>query len=47
MTKGKMKVLDMHYLTLYPLMDPSFWFDTIILGKSIVYNEGSQVIIYK
>ena len=31
-------------LTLYALMDSSFWFDAINLGWSIVYIEGSQVI---
>ena len=34
-------------LTLYALMDSSFWFDTINLGWPIVYNEGSYVIISK
>ena len=28
-------------------MDISFWFDTISLGWSIVYIEGSQVILNK
>ena len=28
-------------------MDSSFWFETINLGKSIVYIKGSQVIISK
>ena len=32
-------------LTLYALMDSSFWFDTINFGWSIIYTEGSQVII--
>ena len=35
------------YLTLYALMDSSFWFDTINLGWSIVYIEGTQVITSK
>ena len=26
-------------------MDSSFWFETINLGRSIVYIKGSQVII--
>ena len=30
---------------LYALMDFSFWFETINLGRSIVYINGSQVII--
>ena len=47
MTKEKIKILDKHYLTLYALMDSSFWFDTMILGQAIVNMEGSQVIIYK
>ena len=33
------------FLTLYALMDSSFWFDAINLGWSIVYTERSQVII--
>ena len=33
--------------TLYALMDSSFWIETINLGKSIVYINGSQVIISK
>ena len=32
---------------IYALMDSSFWFGTINLGKSIVYIKGSQVIISK
>ena len=28
-------------------MDSSFWFETINLGRSIVYIKGSQVIISK
>ena len=28
-------------------MDSSFWFETIKLGRSIVYIKGSQVIISK
>ena len=32
-------------LTLYALMDSSFWFDAINMGWSIVCTEGSQVII--
>ena len=31
--------------TLYALMDSFFWFDAINVGRSIVYTEGSQVII--
>ena len=34
-------------LTLNILMDPSFWVDTIKLGKSIVHIKGCQVIILK
>ena len=41
MTKEKIKTLDKHYLTLYALMDSSFWFDTIILGQAIVYMDGT------
>ena len=33
------------FLTLYALMDSSFWFDATNLGWSIVYTERSQVII--
>ena len=32
-------------LTVYALIDSSFWFDTINFGCSIVYIKGSQVII--
>ena len=32
-------------LTLHALMDSSLWFDTINYGWSIVYIEGSQVIL--
>ena len=32
---------------LYIQMDSSFWFDTIHLGWSIVYFEGSQGFITK
>ena len=38
---------DGNTLTLYALMDSSFWFDTINLGWSIVYIKGSQVKISK
>ena len=34
-------------ITLYAQMDSSFWFDAINLGWSIVYIEGSQVILYE
>ena len=34
-------------LTLYILMCSSFWFDTANLGWSIIYIEGSQVVISK
>ena len=34
-------------LTLYVLMDPSFWFDTINMRWSIVYIEGLPVIVSK
>ena len=34
-------------LTLYTLMDFSFWFETINLGRFIVNIKGSQVIIPK
>ena len=34
-----------HAPPLYGLMDTSFWFDILNLGWSIVYNEGSQVLI--
>ena len=34
-------------LTLYALMDSSFWFETINLRRSIVYIKGSKVIISK
>ena len=34
-------------LTLSVLMDSSFWFDTINLGCSTVYIQGSQVIYSK
>ena len=34
-------------LTLNTLMDSSFWFDTINLGRSIVYMERLQVMISK
>ena len=33
--------------TLYALMNSSFWIETINLGRSIVYINGSQVIISK
>ena len=33
-----------HSSTLYAQMDSSFWFDTINLGPSIAYIEGSNVI---
>ena len=33
------------FITLYLLMDSSFWFDAINLGWSIVYIEESQVTI--
>ena len=36
-----------YFLTLYALMDSSFWFDIINFGWSTVYIEGSQVIISK
>ena len=39
--------LDFHLITLYVLMDSTFWFDTIILGWYILYIEGSQIIISK
>ena len=32
-------------LTLYALIDSSFWFEIISLGESILYIEGSQVIL--
>ena len=34
-------------LILYSLLDSSFWFDIVNLGRSIVYIKGSQVIILK
>ena len=34
-------------LTLYALIDSSFWFEIISLGESIVYIKGLQVIISK
>ena len=34
-------------LTLYALIDSSFWFEIISLGEFIVYSEGSKVIISK
>ena len=34
-------------LPLYALIDSSFWFDTINLGWSSVYIEGSNVIMLK
>ena len=34
-------------LPLYVLMNSSFWFDTINLGWSIVYIEGSNPILLK
>ena len=30
--------------TLYALMNSSFWIETVNLGRSIVYINGSQVI---
>ena len=36
-----------HVLTLYALMDSSFWFYTINLRWSITYIEGLQVMISK
>ena len=33
--------------TLYALMNSSFWIETINLERSIVYINGSQVIISK
>ena len=33
--------------TLYALMNSSFWIETINLGMSIVYINGSQYIISK
>ena len=33
--------------TLYTVMDSSFWIETINLFRSIVYINGSQVIISK
>ena len=45
--KGLMSILGSHSLTLCILMDSSFWFDTINLGKSIVHIEGCQVKIFK
>ena len=35
------------FLTLYAQMDFSIWYDTINIGYSIVYKEGSQVMIFK
>ena len=31
------------YLTLYGIMDPSFWFNMISMGQSLVYFKGSHV----
>ena len=31
------------YLTLYGIMIPSFWFNMISMGLSIVYSKGSEV----
>ena len=38
-------LMDFSFLTLYILMDSSVWFDTINFRWSIIYIEGSQVII--
>ena len=40
-------ILTRGILTLFVLLDLSFWFDTINLGWSIVYIEELQVIISK
>ena len=37
--------IDIKYL--YALMNSFFWIETINLGRSIVYINGSQVIISK
>ena len=37
--------MDFSFLTLYIPKDSSFWFDTINFRWSIIYIEGSQVII--
>ena len=36
-----------HFKPFYTLMDFSFWFDTINLGRSIVNIKGSQVVTPK
>ena len=35
--------VEFNHLTLYLLLDSSFWFDTITLGWSIVYIKGSHI----
>ena len=34
-------------ISLYVIMDSSFWFDAMSLGWSIIYIEGSQGMISK
>ena len=41
------KNLSLSGLTVYALLNPSFWIDTINLGVSIVYMEGTWVITTK
>ena len=43
--KAQTKISVPASLTLYALIDCSFWFDTINLGWLIVYIEGSQAVI--
>ena len=44
---SKLNLTAIGILTLYALMDSAFWFETINLGRSIVYIKGSQVTISK
>ena len=42
-----LSAITLYYLTVCVPMDSSIWFYTIHLGWSIVYTEGSQVLISK
>ena len=40
---AKKDIFCVFFLTLYVLMDSSFWFDTINLGWSFVYAKGHKL----